>query len=139
MTDLQPADERNYMVLYALTVLPLLSICDEDTFDDLFTDLVMDIDSYESEDFSDHLDMLQDRYECLGITCAMIGRSLSADGDWPECVDPDVANVDIVGYKPTSVKTVEVSLYNHCFRRLACMFLALFLTLAFCCCALLLI
>ena len=109
LTDDEPTDERNYMVLYGLTVLPFLSICDEDTFDELFADLIMDIDEYDSQDFDENLEWIQDRYACLGITCDMVGSSVHNDGSWAGCVDFDASNTLIGGYyQPTSDKAVEV-------------------------------
>jgi len=108
LTSDDPTDERNYMVLYALTVLPFISICDEDLFDDLFTDLIADIDSYDSETFADHLETVYGRFECLGITCDMVGTSKHSDEGWPECKVRSVANTMIAGYTPTSDASLEM-------------------------------
>lgn len=106
LTTAKPTDERNYMVLYSLAVLPLISICDEDTFDDLFSDLIMNIDKYDGSTFSDHLTLLYDRFVCLGITCDMVGTHSSASDSWPKCSAPPTA---IAGYVPTSEAPLEVS------------------------------
>ena len=99
------------MVLYSLTTLPYLSICDEETFGDLFTGLITEIDSYDDQEFNDNLLWFQDRYACLGITCDMVGTSVHDDGSWAECVDRDASNTMIAGYKPTSDEAVEVSFF----------------------------
>lgn len=101
-------DERNYMVLYALSVLPFISICDEDTFDDLYSDLITDLDSYDSGTFISHMKLIQDRFACLGITCDMVGKSSYANEGWPECKVPSAANTKIAGYTPTSELSLEV-------------------------------
>ena len=95
------------MVLYALVVLPLISICDEDTYDDMFADLIVNLDSYDSATFADHLKLIQDRYECIGITCEMVGVHKSATAAWPGCSSPSTA---IAGYVPTTDASLEVSL-----------------------------
>lgn len=88
------------MVLYALAVLPFISICDEDTFLDLYADLITNLDSYDSATFQEHLELLYGRLECLGMTCDMIGNSIYEDG-WPECQE-HFTTPDIAGYVPTS-------------------------------------
>ena len=104
LTDDQPTDERNYMVLYALANLPYISICDEEAFDDLFTELVIGIDDYDSQTFGTYLSLVQARYECLGITCNMVG--VHANGEsWPECNTSDRA---IAGYERTSDAPLEI-------------------------------
>lgn len=62
------------MVLYALSVLPLISICDKATSDDLFVDLITSTKEkvmLDSTTFSNHIGILQDKYKCLGISCEM--------------------------------------------------------------------
>jgi len=93
------------MVLYALATLPYISICDEETFDDAFSDLILNIDSYDTQTFTSNMKMLQDRYECIGITCDMIGTHISNTGSWPECSIPTRA---IAGYQPTSDSSLEI-------------------------------
>ncbi|KAL7554731.1 hypothetical protein ACHAWF_018259 [Thalassiosira exigua] len=104
----QPKDERNYMVLYALVVLPFVSICDEDTFDDLFNALVTDVDSFQPDSFSTFLGEFQDRYACLGITCDMVGQSSSKNEYWPECKIPSADTMKIAGYTPMTGSALEV-------------------------------
>lgn len=105
------SDERNRMVLYALTVLPFISICDEDTFDDLFYDLVTDVDSYDSATFTDHIETLYSRFECLGISCDMVGKSIYSDEGWPECIGPSTTK-EIAGYLATSDASFQVSFFS---------------------------
>jgi len=100
-------DERNRMVLYALSVLPFISICDEDTYDDLYTDLISNIDSYDSATFRTHLEKLYSRFECLEIRCDMVGDSVHSDGSWPNCVPPALTD-GIPGYSMTSDVAREI-------------------------------
>ena len=51
------------MILYALAVLPLISICEEDIFDDLYLDLVTDALNHDSSKFEQHLKSFQDQFE----------------------------------------------------------------------------
>ena len=95
------SDNRNHMVLYAIAVLPFISICDEETFTDLYNDLVTKLDSYDSATFQAHLEILFGRLECLGITCDMIGTSIRAQDGWPTCEDY-TTTPDILGYTATS-------------------------------------
>ena len=74
MTDQKTTTERNHMVLYALSVLPLISICDKAASDDLFFDLITSTKEevmLDSTTFSNHIGILQDKYKCLGISCDM--------------------------------------------------------------------
>ena len=74
MTSQATTDERNHMVLYALSVLPLLSVCDHSTSDELFTDLVTGTATtvtLNSDTFENHMRKLQAKYNCLGISCEM--------------------------------------------------------------------
>jgi hypothetical protein len=62
------------MVLYALSVLPLLSICDKSTSDELFTELVTGTATtvtLNADTFAIHMSKLQAKYNCLGISCEM--------------------------------------------------------------------
>jgi hypothetical protein len=74
ITNQATTDERNHMVLYALAVLPLLSVCDKSTTDELFTDLVIGTENavtLNASTFLDHIGKLQAKYHCLGISCDM--------------------------------------------------------------------
>jgi hypothetical protein len=74
MTDQASTNERNHMVLYALSVLPLISVCDKATSDDLFVDLIISTKEdvmLDSTTFSEHIGILHDKYTCLGISCDM--------------------------------------------------------------------
>lgn len=67
-------DMRNHMALYALSVLPFISICDKFTSDELFSDLISgtaNTVALNYDTFSNHFGKLQDKYKCLGITCDM--------------------------------------------------------------------
>jgi hypothetical protein len=102
-------DERNSMVLYALAVVPFISVCNDDMYDQLFTDLVTDIDSYDTSTFMDHITLVYDSFHCLGITCDMVGVSINADDSWPECKVPlPVEKIQIAGYTPTSERSIEM-------------------------------
>ena len=96
------------MVLYALTVFPFISICDEDTFDDLYSDFITNIDSYDTATFMSHIKTVQDHFTCLGITCDMVGKSALSTSGWPECKVPSATNTEIAGYTPTSDESLEV-------------------------------
>lgn len=106
LTTVEPTAERYYVVLYSLAVLPLISICDKDSYDELFTALIEDIGSYDSTTFNSHMTKLQARYECLGISCEMIGQHVNTSDGWPEC---QAASFAITGYLPTSPASREVS------------------------------
>ena len=99
LTDVEPTAERYFVVLYSLAVLPFISICDLDSYNILFNALIEDIGNYNSVDFKSHISRLQDRYECLGISCQMIGSHSSSSDEWPECT---AFSVSIAGYEPTS-------------------------------------
>ena len=73
------------MILYELAVLSLISICEEDIFDDLYLDLVTDALNYDSSKFEQQLKTLQDQFECLGIKCSQAGKSKFSTDSWPEC------------------------------------------------------
>lgn len=106
LTSVEPTAERYYVVLYSLAVLPLISICDKESYDELFTALIEDIGSYDSSTFSSHITKLQARYECLGISCEMIGQHVDTSVGWPEC---QAASFAVTGYLPTSPASREVS------------------------------
>lgn len=106
LTTVEPTEERYYVVLYSLAVLPLISICDKDTYDVLFNALIEDIANYDSTTFSSHIAKLQARYECLGISCEMIGQHVNTSDGWPACT---AASFAITGYIPTSDASREVS------------------------------
>jgi len=96
-------DRDNYMVLYSLMVLPLISICDEIIFDDLWEDVLVGKQPYTAATFSETLKMVQDRFQCLGITCSMVGSSLDKGDTWPECVDNAASNrLELSGYTPAT-------------------------------------
>ncbi len=99
--------ERYYVVLYSLAVLPLISICDKDLYDELFIALIEDNENYDLSTFSSHIAKLQARYECLGISCEMIGLHVNTSDEWPEC---QVTSFAITGYLPTSDASRDVSL-----------------------------
>jgi hypothetical protein len=107
LTTVEPTAERYYVVLYSLAVLPLISICDKDSYDELFIALIEDIGNYDSSTFSSHIAKLQARYECLGISCEMIGLHVNTSDGWPEC---QATSFVITGYLPTSDASREVSL-----------------------------
>ena len=104
LTDDPPSDERNYMVLYALLTLPHIAICDEDTFDDGFADYIQNIDSYDSGTFAKHMKTFQDRFECFGITCDMVGVHSNSE-TWPVC---NGASRAIAGYEPSSEASLDI-------------------------------
>ncbi len=109
LTAVEPTEERYFVVLYSLALLPMISICDKVGFDDLFTSLIEDIGNYDARNFSIFIAQLQARYECLGISCEMIGLHSSASAEWPECKATSFA---ITGYLPASDSSREVSLYS---------------------------
>ena len=109
LTTVEPTEERYFVVLYSLALLPMISICDKVGFDDLFTSLIEDIGNYDARNFSIFIAQLQARYECLGISCEMIGQHSSTSGVWPEC---KAASFAITGYLPTSDSSREVSILS---------------------------
>ncbi len=91
-------------------VLPLISICDEITFDDIWEEVFSERQGFTAATFSELLKMVQDRLECLGITCSMVGRSLEQDDTWPECVDNAPSNrLELAGYSPATDDSLGVS------------------------------
>lgn len=107
IADKEAGDEIDYMVLYSLSVLPMISICDEDVFDDLYTDLVKESRWYDSSNFSQNLKLLQDRFACLGISCSDVGESVLF-GPTTSCSSQEKV-LDIAGYSPTSAVSFHVS------------------------------
>ncbi|KAL7522638.1 hypothetical protein ACHAWX_007338 [Stephanocyclus meneghinianus] len=103
--------ERDYLILYSLALLPQLSICDEDVLDSLFTDLVLENSSFNSTKLPETLKIIQDRYDCLGISCSLVGTSTYVDTSWPPCVDHTDPGVilSIAGYEPFSKASSELS------------------------------
>lgn len=77
----------------------------------MFSDLVIDNANFDESKFGPTLQLLQDRYDCLGIYCALVGTSTSADASWPACVDTTDANYipNIAGYEPLSKSAVGLS------------------------------
>lgn len=117
-------DRENYLVLYTLMVLPLISICDEVTFDDLWEDVILGKNSLDAATFSTVLKMVQDRFQCLGITCSMVGRSLGQDSSWPECVDNAPSNrLELAGYTPATDESLSVSFlrFAHNYSTCSCL------------------
>ena len=77
----------------------------------MFSDLVINNASFDESKFGPTLQLLQDRYDCLGIYCGLVGTSTSADSSWPGCVDTTDANYipNIAGYAPYSKSAVTLS------------------------------
>lgn len=97
--------------LYSLSLLPQLSICDEDVLETLYSDLILNNAIFDASKFGQTLKLLQDRYSCLGIQCSLVGSHVSADETWPICVDtkdPDIVT-NIAGYIPFSKELNEWS------------------------------
>jgi hypothetical protein len=97
--------------LYSLAILPQLSVCDEDVLKTLFTDLILNNASFDGSKFTETLQLIQDRYDCLGIHCSLVGTSTSADSTWPSCVDttaPDYIPA-LAGYEPFSKASTELA------------------------------
>ena len=94
-----------------MALLPQLSICDEDVLNSLFSDLVINNASFDGSQFGPTLKLLQDRYECLGIHCSLVGNSISSDSSWPACVDTADPNFIplMAGYQPFSKASTELS------------------------------
>lgn len=91
--------------------MPQLSICDEDVLKALFNDLILENASFDGSKFSDTLKTLQDRYDCIGLTCSQIGKSTYSDSSWPVCVDRGDPSIilNIAGYTPFSKTSSELS------------------------------
>ena len=110
MTTQDLNDRANYLVLYSIMVFPLISICDEITFDELWENTVSDKQTYSTSAFSVVLKMVQDRFQCLGITCSMVGRSKIESSSWPVCVDNSASNrLELAGYTPATDESLNVS------------------------------
>lgn len=111
-------DRANYLVLYSLMVLPLISICDEVTFDKLWEQLISEKRTYTPAAFAEILKMVQDRFECLGVTCSLVGRSsLNQGSTWPECNDNAVSNrLELAGYTPATDDSLSVRVFLLCSR-----------------------
>ena len=94
-----------------MALLPQLSICDEDVLDTLFDDLVTNNASFDGTKFGPTLKLLQDRYDCLGIHCSLVGTSTSSDSSWPVCVDTTDPKYipNIAGYRAFSKSSAEYS------------------------------
>lgn len=106
-------DRTNYLILYSLMVLPLISICDEVTFDELWEQLISEKQTYTSATFTGILKMVQDRFQCLGITCSWVGKSsLSQGSTWPECSDENP--LELAGYTPATDESLDVSFLSIC-------------------------
>ena len=68
----------------------------------------MDALNYESSKFKQHLNKLQDQFECLGIKCYQVGNSKFLTDSWPECEEyPE--NLKIAGYFPPSGSSIQIS------------------------------
>ena len=93
---------------YSVATLPYISICDENAYDDLFEDLIIDLDSYDSGTFKDHVETFQSKYHCMGISCDQVGSLAAADENWPQCQVEEAA-VSFAGYTPTSDTASRVS------------------------------
>lgn len=67
--------------------------------------------SFDGLTFEQTLKLVQDRYDCLGIHCSLVGTSTSADSSWPSCVDTTDANFipNMAGYEPFSKASTELS------------------------------
>jgi hypothetical protein len=118
MTNQALNDRANYLVLYSLMVLPLISICDEVTFDKLWEQLISEKQTYNSATFDGILKMVQDRFQCLGLTCSLVGRSsLNQGTTWPECNDNVASNpLELAGYTPATDESLGVSFLSICSR-----------------------
>ena len=71
--------------------------------------------SLDASTFSTILKMVQDRFQCLGINCSMVGRSLEQDSTWPECIDNAPSNLlALAGYNPATDEPLSVSFFPIC-------------------------
>ena len=69
--------------------------------------------SFDASTFSTILKMVQDRFQCLGINCSMVGRSLEQDSTWPECIDNAPSNLlALAGYNPATDEPLSVSFFR---------------------------
>lgn len=89
----------------AFATLPHIKTCGhEATYDELYNNLV---GSGYTDDMMEHtVTVLQSHLNCLGLTCADLGRHTKATDKYPPCND----NLDIAGYVPVNAtKTNMVS------------------------------
>ena len=95
-----PATPPYVVRMYALAIVPQLSVCHPSSHAFLQKSLIFD--DFKEENFSSLLAALQSTYECLGITCADVGTFMK--GRVPQCADvPD--NLPLAGFSPdTPVK-----------------------------------
>ena len=94
--------------LMAFAVLPQIKTCGhEAAYDRLYKDLVTN--GLDESMMPKTINVLQDHYNCLGLTCGDVGRHTSEDSKYPSCSD----NLDIAGYVPVNeTKTNMVSLHK---------------------------
>lgn len=78
-------DQVHKVRMYALSVVPQLSQCQPSVHRKL-KDYLLDKE-YEEKDFDKILELLQQSYECLGITCEDVGEY--KDGVVKECTGPE--------------------------------------------------
>ena len=94
--------EREEMVeLLSFATLPHIKTCGHDaSFDAMYKKLITD--GFEEHMIRDAISVLQNHYNCLGLTCKDIGRHIKLSTSEVPCS----MNLDIIGYTPlNSTKT----------------------------------
>ncbi len=106
-TDSDETTNTNSMILFALTTLPQLMVCDEAGFKHLYQRTVSERPKLDSSLLSDTVTMLQKNYACLEISCTQVGKAPFMLGDWPTC--QDLTEFSIAGYEEVSSQTLDVA------------------------------
>ena len=103
-------EDYNAVLMYSLSVIPVIQGCNIEAFDVLFQKLILGnsfrsvnnpLDAIKNDDVRLVLDLLQDSYSCLGITCSNVGAYKTDVVQ--ACDDADGADYPMmVGYLPNT-------------------------------------
>lgn len=104
LDDTNPSDRREITELMAFATVPHIKKCGHEVkYDYLYKILITE---FKEDGISDALSVLQNHYNCLGLTCSDIGRHDKETSAHPKCSD----NMLIVGYTPVNeTKTNMIS------------------------------
>jgi len=97
-------DERNFIELYALSIMPQVAYCDPEAHDamvELFITGTLD-----PRDRETAIEVLQSVYSCMRISCDMVGSYKG--GEVEQCSDVPTTPKKYAGYQPDH-NAVEVS------------------------------
>ena len=100
-------DDREYIKLFSLALLPTILACNPSEFDWLVNNSII---AYDSSKKSDVLNHLQGVYSCFGVTCADIGDYKA--GVFPQCSDDLMQQKTLVASYVPSTDAREVCVIN---------------------------